>query len=378
MAVPSLALRVLHCPEMVGGHPQELARAERELGLASWSVVYRESPFRYAADEILLGDGASRFTTVKNRWQLLRRAFRDYDVIHFNFGQTLLPRRHFSPKGWRERVRDWLASPLELRDLRWLKQAGKIIAVTFQGDDARQGDVLEQHVEWDLSEELPAGYYTPDSDAHKRWRIAEFARWADAIYSLNPDLLRVLPAGTKFVPYAHVDPRKWQVPDWPKNDVPLVMHAPTHRGIKGTRHILQAMEQLKRDNVPFRFELIEGLTNEQAIERYRQADLLIDQVLLTWYGGLAVELMALGKPVVCNLERAADLALVPPAMRAELPLISAGPANLYAVLKDWLTRPRQELMCRGQQSRAFVERWHDPIRIAAAISEDYRRPRAAA
>jgi hypothetical protein len=35
-------------------------------------------------------------------------------------------------------------------------------------------------------------------------------------------------------------------------------------------------------------------------------------------------------------------------------------------------------MRRGHQARAYVERWHDPVRIAAAISEDYRRPRAAA
>jgi hypothetical protein len=361
---------------MVGGHPQELARAERELGLASWSAVYRETRFRYPADEVLWRDGTSRLTWERNRLRLLRRAFRDYDVIHYNFGQTLFPSRRFPGTGktmsWRERLRDWLIRPLEMRDLRWLKEAGKIIAVTFQGNDARQGNVLADQVSWRLADELPPDYYTDASDAHKRWRIAEFDRWADAIYALNPDLLRVLPARAKFLPYANVDPRRWAVPDWRDRDVPLVMHAPSHRGIKGTRHVLAAVEQLKRDNIPFQFELIEGLTNEQAIARYCEADLLIDQLLLGWYGGLAVELMALGRPVVGNVA-AADLAFVPPAMRAEVPIIRAGPDTLYGVLRDWLTRPRHELRHRGARSRAYVERWHDPLNIAVMTERDYRQ-----
>jgi hypothetical protein len=32
-------IRVLHCPEMVAGNPQQLARAERELGIERWVVA---------------------------------------------------------------------------------------------------------------------------------------------------------------------------------------------------------------------------------------------------------------------------------------------------------------------------------------------------
>ena len=31
---------------------------------------------------------------------------------------------------------------------------------------------------------------------------------------------------------------------------------------------------------------------------YAQADLVVDQVLIGWYGALAVETMAMGKPVI--------------------------------------------------------------------------------
>ena len=51
------ALRVLHAPTAVGGHPGGLARAERELGLDSTSVSLFPHPFGYDVDEVLGRDG---------------------------------------------------------------------------------------------------------------------------------------------------------------------------------------------------------------------------------------------------------------------------------------------------------------------------------
>ena len=47
-------IRVLHCPDIVGGNPANLARAERELGLQSWAVTFRQTVFSYPIDEVLL------------------------------------------------------------------------------------------------------------------------------------------------------------------------------------------------------------------------------------------------------------------------------------------------------------------------------------
>jgi hypothetical protein len=58
-------------------------------------------------------------------------------------------------------------------------------------------------------------------------------------------------------------------------------------------------------------------------------------------------------------------------MRRELPVINATPSNMYEVLKEWLTTRRGDLGARGLRSRAFVERWHDPLRIAEGIKRDY-------
>jgi glycosyltransferase involved in cell wall biosynthesis len=109
----------------------------------------------------------------------------------------------------------------------------------------------------------------------------------------------------------------------------------------------------------------------EARRLYEQADLLVDQVLAGWYGGLAVELMALGKPIIAYI-RAGDLQFIPEGMRSELPVITATPATIYAVLKEWLTVRKDELSERGRLSRAYVERWHDPLAIAARLKSEYQ------
>jgi glycosyltransferase involved in cell wall biosynthesis len=372
------ALRVLHCPYNVGGHPQGLASAERELGLRSWAVSLNPSFFEFEIDEQLAKPQDSRIALELKRMRLLWRAMRDYDVIHFNFGQAILPSplhgvlpgETRSP-AWMRRIYRWYAQRLDMRDLLLLKKAGKKIFVTFQGNDARQGDYCASNFAISIAAEVGRDYYPPEADAAKRRVIARFARFADRIFFLNPDLGHVLPAEARFLPYAHVDPREWRPPAHPSdNGRPLVLHAPSSQLVKGTKYVLEAVVRLSDEGVAFDFELVEGLTHREARKVYERADLVVDQLLAGWYGGIAVELMALGKPVVAYM-REEDLAFVPSAMREELPIIAATPATLHDVLKEWLTVRRQDLAEIGSRSRAYVERWHDPIRIAAELKREY-------
>jgi hypothetical protein len=98
--------------------------------------------------------------------------------------------------------------------------------------------------------------------------------------------------------------------------------------------------------------------------------LLVDQLLVGWYGATAAELMALGRPVICFI-REDDLRFIPTKMSEELPIINATPGTIYQVLKDWLTVRRNELCSRGKQSRRYVERWHDPLQIAVRLRDAY-------
>ena len=116
------------------------------------------------------------------------------------------------------------------------------------------------------------------------------------------------------------------------------------------------------------------MPHAEAMKLYAQADLVIDQLLAGWYGGFAVEMMAMGKPVVCYI-RAEDLRFVPPGMVAELPLVPARPDSLEDDLEAAIAR-RSEWPAWGRRGREFALRWHHPRRIAQAMIDIYRDPRA--
>lgn len=346
-----MTLRVLHAPGIVGGNPGNLARAERALGLASWCLTNEPNPRCYPVDEQVPGPSEGRLRYELQRWRLLARVLRDFDVIHFNFGRTFFP------------------YVFQL-DLPILKAAGKRIFMTYQGDDARQGDYSLANFEITFASRVPPGYYSAKTDATKRRSIARVGRYANGIYALNPDLLHVLPEKAQFLPYANVDLEAWRPVRWPDNPVPVVVHAPTHRLVKGTDLVLQAAEQLRRAGEKFELILIENLSREEARRAYERADLAIDQLFAGWYGGFAVEMMALGKPVLCYL-REGDLKFLPHEQREELPLITVQPDTLAATLQEWLRAPRARLQEFGRRGRMYVEKWHDPLKIAARLKADY-------
>lgn len=346
-----MALRVLHAPCLAAGNPGRLARAERDVGLESWCVSADPNPYGYPVDEQARTIGEGRFGFELQRWRLLLRALRDFDVLHFNFGRTLFP------------------NTLQL-DLPLLKRAGKAIFMTYQGDDARQGDYCRAHFEITFANRVPEGYYSVASDAEKRRRILRVARYADGIFALNPDLLHVLPSGSSFLPYANVDLDSWKPVRRPHNPVPVIAHAPTHRAVKGTELILDAVERLRSDGERLELTLVENMSHADARRAYERADLAIDQLFAGWYGGFAVEMMALGKPVLSYL-RESDLKFLPEGMAADLPVVPVSPDSLYEVLKEWLRAPGEHREKVGERGRAFVEKWHEPRRIAAMLKSRY-------
>ncbi|MFM9975749.1 MAG: glycosyltransferase [Beijerinckiaceae bacterium] len=372
-------LRVLHCPWNVAGQSTQLAAAERALGADSRCVVIAETAIGFPADECLMAKGDGLVAREIARWRLLWRAMSWADVVHFSFGQScLVPHAFpgFSDVNFRDPVavmRRAYARAIWLKDLPLLAAMGKRLAVTWQGDDARQHDRSLELFDTSIAAALGDSYYVPGSDEWKRRTIAAFDRNVPLHYALNPDLLHVLPKRAQFLPYASLDVAATQ-PVWNDADatLPLVFaHAPSHRGAKGTAHVLAAAEQLRREGHVFRLELVEGLQREAAMTRYARCDVVLDQLLAGWYGGLGLEAMALGKPVVSYL-RESDFDGVPPAMRTEMPVINATQESIAAVMRDIIMMPRAEVIALGHRSRSFIERWHDPIAIAKRTLADYQ------
>jgi glycosyltransferase involved in cell wall biosynthesis len=360
-----LAVRVLHVPDAVGGQAAGLARAERELGLDSRAIGLEPSPFGYAMDEVLRESHPSRVGFELARLRLVLRAAREFDVVHFNFGRTILPSPARGAADLRSRLYGAL---LGLRDLPFLARAGKAIVVTFQGDDARQGDVLRRLYENSVAAANPANYTV--GDRAKRSIIATFDRYADAIFFLNPDLGHVLPVRAEFLPYASVDLRDWRPTPLRASGRPLVVHAPSDRLTKGTDTVLEVVDRLQREGLQFEFRLVEGVAQAEARAIYEHADVFIDQLHVGWYGAAAVEAMALAKPVLCFL-RTEDFAFLPAGLADAIPIVSVTPATLSERLRELVTADVGRRTELGATGRAFVEHWHDPLAIAERLRAVY-------
>jgi glycosyltransferase involved in cell wall biosynthesis len=329
--------RILHAPTDVAGNAYGLSRAERELGLVSDVAVLASGRFGFGADvQVDAGPDRSLPLQLARRVSFLRRAVRDYDIFHFNFGQTIMQLRRGG------RVLDEAAL---------LKRLGKIVLVTYQGCDVRPYEHCFCR--------------NPACVPHDRYRQPSARRLlatADRVFFVNPDLRHWLPGG-RFIPYSSLDPRTVE-PVTPRDgDEVVVAHAPSDRAVKGTAHILQAVDRLRHEGVPIRLELIEGVPRSHVLERLAYADVVVDQLLLGWYGGLAVEAMALGKPVLAHVreDEPEDNPFGP-----ELPVMRATPVTV----EDELRRLALDAAGRrrlGLAGRAFVERHHDPRRIARTV-----------
>jgi hypothetical protein len=353
-------MRVLHAPVNVGNQPWSLSRAERELGVASDLVVHHSTWPGYPADRALgRPSGVAAVQRARRLIWGVTAPFR-YDVLHYYFGRSLL--------SWKDHGPD---SGLPLLDLRLAKRLGRKVFLTLQGCDVRLAGESDRRNPVTMCRADGCSLYASclaSTDARRRRFIAAAVPLADRTFVVNPELAHYVPTAT-FLPYANVAVESMRPLPSPRRERPLVLHAPSDPSIKGTATIEAALKTLRKDYA-FEYLAVRGETHERAMALYRQADILIDQVLAGWYGGLGVELMSMAKPVVCYV-RDEDLGVLPERMRRELPVLRADPRRLTEDLAGILDR-RAEWSDMGAASRAYVLRWHNPRRIARAMVEAYR------
>ncbi len=359
------AIRVLHAPVNVGNQPWVLSRHERAWGIQSDLVVKHPTWLEYPADRCL---GRRNDSSWPARWRRLRFALTApwrYDVLHLYFGQSFFSRGNGRCPNWR-----WF------KDLALAQRLGCKVFMTLQGCDVRLSDRSAARNEITMCHAgccQSAADCRANEDHARRVLIERILPRMERVFVLNPELVHDVPRA-EFLPYACVDVAALEVAP-PKTSGPItILHAPSDPSKKGTCFVRAAVERLQAE-FPIRFLQVSGLPHAQAMKLYPQADLVIDQVLGGWYGGFAVELMAMGKPVACYI-RDEDLPAVPANMAAQLPLLRVRPDTLEEDLRRVISLCA-EWPAWGQRSRQFVLRWHNPRRIAQAMIAVYRDPCAA-
>ena len=329
-------VRIVHLPTGTGGNPLGLSRAERELGFRSDVVDFAPAYMGYRADRVFDIADRSAPTRAAIRVRFIAEAVRRYDVFHFNAGAP----------GIALRTRHGVFTELPL-----LKRLGKTVVVTWQGCDVRPRAACP----W---------CERPECVRYDAWRAPDakaMLKHADRGVFLNPDLWRYLPGAT-FLPYASVDVASIEPQPLPDRETVVVAHAPTNPQVKGTPHVVAAVEQLRAEGLNIELDLITGVTNQEAMRRIAQADVLVDQLHIGWYGGVAVEAMALGRPVLCFINETDN------PYGVALPIVRANPMTLREVLAD-LVVDRGRRASVAAAGRRFVLREHDPRAIARRYYE---------
>jgi len=265
-------------------------------------------------------------------------AAQNYDIFHFFWGESLYGLDGFPHL-----------------DLPLLRRMGKKIFVHFRGldlIDLKHFDYLRARTAGDPVEEPPIS--RPD-------QLRSLALWRKYAHNLlvsEPDLLRVTPEA--IMVQQAIDLRYWQSersqPQSAEDGIIRIAHAPSLRRKKGTEFVEQSVTELKSLGLPVELILIEKVPFHEVKALYERCDIGVDQVLYGWYGKVSIELMALGRPVVCYI----DPQWFP--YRADMPIVDGHPRQLTQVLKVLVedTQRRQEL---GRAGVAYVRQYHDVERI---------------
>lgn len=304
----------------VAGVPQELSRAQRKMGLKSHVLFFYRHPYGHKIDLYYPTKLPFPLRYVKEMYHLLRVS-NEYDVFHFHF--------HFQY---------YSILPSGVDVLIW-KALGKKVIIHHHGLDIRY-----------------------------RGELRMYTKFADKIFVSTPDLLEWSPTAI-WIPNP-IDLEKFTyvgVENKSESEKINIVHAPSNRMIKGTEHIIRAINKLKKEDYKINFILVENMPYNKAIEIYKEADIVIDWINLKFgiYGLVSIENMALGKPVICSIKQN----LINKYFEG-LPIFNTEPSNLAGNLRILIEDNdlRKEL---GEKGRRYVEQMHDADKVVKKVSELY-------
>jgi hypothetical protein len=348
-------MRVLHLPVNNGSRTSHTVRALRQQGVDVFGLVRTQS-LAQTSEGLKIVDLGSRLGS-KYSMRLFLTAFpwlyyflkfvRWADILHWYTGAMALP------------------MGLDLAIAKSLRKPG---IVEWQGADIRVPEVeFAENPYYTAVYHNGYEYQYRESLQHSRQLQHRFA---DAGFACLAPIGMVQYVQKDIFPHVYILPRRLILSDYKpvfpnaNGTKPLVIHSPTAPVTKGTKAVLQTVEQLKAKQ-NFEFQLIQGTSRSQTLQLMTQADIFLDQFVLGDFGSASLEAMALGKPVVCYV-KSSLAAQYPP----DLPIVKATQDTLPDVLVELIkdSKWRHEL---GRQGRAYVEKYHDAFKVATQLKSIY-------
>ena len=334
-------MRVIHGMSEVAGQGIYTVMGLRKNGVDAHMAVWSKNPSGYPIDIDLKIDKTKKY--MFPLYALKMEAFawnaaKKYDILHSHYGYSLLPYN---------------------MDVNILKKKNKKIFVEFHGSDIRNAfnEVPYKYIHFEKTNQR-----NREKVQHRRLRLLKAA---DGVILHDIELIPHLPEINIpiYIVPLRLDLTKF-VPIYPEplKKKPVIVHAPSKRSGKGTKEIMIALKSVKHD---FELILVEGKTQEEAIEIYKKADIIIDQISVGSYGVFAIESMALGKPVITYISDE-----LRKSFPESLPIVSAGFENLSETIDD-LIQDGEKRHNLGIQGREYAMRYHDNVKVTKYLKQIY-------
>lgn len=314
----------------IGGQMQLLAETMRKRCYNATSAAFNNSYLGYQNDIMFKNSGLrsriSRFAF--SVWAIVH-----YDVFHFFWGVSL-----------------WSIWRFHLLDLPLLHILKKKIIVHFRGLDVVDINHFDYLREKALHNDI---IEPPINRPDQQRKIRKWIKYADVVLISEPDLHYVVP--NAILSPQVIDLNYWQTTREPlsiKDGIVRIVHAPSSRRKKGTEFIEKAVVELQKKGYKIKLILAEKLPYDKIKELYEISDIGVDQLLYGWHGKVSVELMALGKPVICNINPKYGK------YKPDLPIVHADPKSIISVLEDLVCNEAKRLEI-GNKSKGYVAKYHD-------------------
>ncbi len=226
----------------------------------------------------------------------------------------------------------WSSILADYSDLKLIKKAGKKIVFIFVGDDVRWYWAMKQEFEGlGMSPvEYGKGYnYTAIGLYRRIKRIRMAEKYADLVYSKREQ------AQLQKRPFFHwimfVNASDYTVRDSEK-EIPLVIHAPSNMSIKGSKYIIDAVNELKAEGLVFDFQLVENMKFEECKKLIEKADFIIDQLFIPGGGRLCAEALSCNAKAISFMAYSIYYQGFMPQKQENCPIIDADRHSIKEVL----------------------------------------------
>ena len=347
-AVEDAPTRLLIGPANSAGQGYAWARAAELLpDVTAVNVTFRgdDDVFAFTADHVVPASAL----VGNHRWRQLQRK-----ALHTRFTHVIVESgaHLYEPQG-----------PV-LRLVEELQQAGVRPALLWHGSDIR---VPSRHAAHESESPFRHDAY-PDTavlEAITHKNHALVAQAGVPVFVSTPDLLLDLPDAT-WLPVV-VDPERWTQPAPRRSRAgrrPLVVHAPSRAGLKGSAMIADTVARLHDEGV-IDYREVRGIPSADIPALYGSADIVLDQFSLGIYGVSACEAMAAGCVVVSHVSDQVR-ATVRERTGLELPIVEARAQELERVLRALASDPGRCEQRMAEGSR-FVRAVHDGTRSASVL-----------